>query len=115
MMVGCPRKHMPYTSIFLLCVAVTTFQLTSQAEASGSALRIRTLHGHGSSIMCLSFAPDGKTLASASRDNTVRFWDVSTGKCVRALKHHTDQVFGVCYSPDGNLLATASADKRVCL
>ena len=87
----------------------------SDVHGQHDVLKLRVLQGHKGSIMCLSFAPDGKTLASSSRDDMVRFWDVSTGKFIRELVHHTDDVYGVCYSPDGRLLATASADKLVCL
>jgi len=98
-----------------LCVAVLSLNFIAHLEAAESSLNMRTLKGHEGSVMCLSFTPDGKTLASSSRDDTVRFWDVATGKFLRHLVHHTDDVYGVCYSPDGRLLATASSDKRVCL
>ena len=37
------------------------------------------------SVNAVSFSPDGKTLASGSEDNTVRVWDLATGKELQRL------------------------------
>jgi len=52
-----------------------------QAPASSSARS----PGHQGGIGAVAFAPDGKTLVSASFDNTLRLWDTATGKEVRVL------------------------------
>jgi WD40 repeat protein len=61
----------------------------------------------------VSYSPDGKTLASASADKTVKLWDVTTGKNIGTIKGFQDKVYSVNYSPDGRTLATASLDKTV--
>ena len=72
-----------------------------------------TLGGHANSVNGVSFSPDGKMLASASDDHTVKLWDTSTGKEIQTLTGHTEWVWGVSFSPDGKMLASASADKTV--
>jgi WD40 repeat protein len=75
--------------------------------------QIKTLIGHTSEVWGISFSPDGKMLASASVDNTVKLWDTSTGKEIKTLIGHTNEVWGISFSPDGKMLASASKDKTV--
>lgn len=51
----------------------------------GLTLR-HVLRGHTDSISRIAWSPDGKYLASPSRDKTIRIWDVSMGECVRFWK-----------------------------
>ncbi len=61
----------------------------------------------------VTFAPDGKTLATGSNDYTVRLWDVESGTLKTSLKGHTGQVSSVVFSPDGKTIASASWDSTV--
>ncbi len=71
------------------------------------------LGGHAKSVWGITFSPDRKLLASASADNTVKLWNITTGKVIKTLKGHTNEVYSVIFSPDGKLLASASGDKTV--
>ena len=63
--------------------------------------------------MSVSFSPDGKRLASASNDQTVKVWDAATGQESLTLKGHTGAVVSVAFSPDGQRLASASFDQTI--
>src|SRR5205823_155659 len=66
-----------------------------------------TLQGHSKAVLSVAFSPDGKTLASASADHTIKLWDVASAK-VRATLQHTRQVLCVAFSPDGKTLASGA-------
>ena len=72
-----------------------------------------TLRGHTAGVLSVGFSPDGKRLASASVDQTVKVWDATTGQETLALKGHTMLVRSVAFSPDGKRLASASWDQTV--
>ncbi len=74
---------------------------------------INRLEGHGERVISVVFSPDGKTLASASWDKTIKLWHRDTGKLISTLEGHVDWVNSVVFSPDGKTLASASDDKTI--
>ena len=86
--------------------------------AADSALRralvlmprpLRSL-AHDDAVLMLAFSPDGRMMATTSRDWTAVLWDTASGRKSITLKHR-DTVSDIAFSPDGRLVATASSDK----
>src|SRR5438128_1557550 len=92
-----------------------TFTLTILIPALllGGDAAPRKLKGHQGSVLGVAFSPDGKILASCSRDKTIKLWDPATGELQRTLTEHTADVYDVTFSPKGNLLASAGRDKTI--
>lgn len=67
------------------------------------------LTGHTWEASAVAFSPDGKTLASAHRDDPLRLWDVHTGQLRVMLTGYVNDVNAIVFSPDGKTLAVANS------
>lgn len=68
---------------------------------------------HGTYVHSVALSSDGKYLATASNDYTVRLWDVKSGKELHSLAVPKEYVNAVAFSPDSKTLAAASAEKII--
>ena len=65
---------------------------------------------HIRAIETLAFTADGRTLVSASRDTTIRLWDVDTGNSRLMTDGHTEAIYGLSFLKDGKTLVNGSSD-----
>ena len=87
-------------------------QLWRQSNGTTQPLAI-VFKGHTSTVTAVEFSPNGKLLASASADRTIKLWNIADGSQIRTLTGHRDRVTTLSFRNDGKLLASGSADKTI--
>ena len=71
------------------------------------------LAGHSAFVAGLVFSANGETLYSASADQTIRIWDVSSREALAVYRGHTDEAWDIDLSPDGKVLVTGGKDYSI--
>jgi WD40 repeat protein len=60
------------------------------------------------SIACRFFSPDGRALATASDDQTVKLWNAASGQCKSTLVGHSDRVVAAIFTSDGRRIVSGA-------
>src|SRR5712691_7373658 len=89
------------------------FILRKILEAHPDRLDSKFLMAPSDTILCMSWSPDGKRLASGCIDQTIQLWDTQTGELLRILEGHSNIIWSVMWSPDGRMLASGSEDETI--
>jgi len=82
-------------------------------STSNTGVLLRKFEGHTEPVYALALSPDGKTLATGSRDASIRIWEANTGKLLRTFQGHTADVNALSFSPDGKTLASGGKDQNI--
>ncbi|CAN6869059.1 unnamed protein product [Brassica oleracea] len=121
---GCSSMYIPQTAGPLqLTQLVNKFRNNNNK----AVFRIRpvnrcsqTIAGHAEAVLCVSFSPDGKQLASGSGDTTVRLWDLNTETPLFTSSPSSfrcliiNWVLSIAWSPDGKHLVSGSKSGELC-
>ena len=70
------------------------------------------LEGHAAAVCSVRFSSDGKFLLSGGNDNTVRLWDVETGKLLKTVRGHAGWVRSCVFSSDSQQVLSGSHDHQ---
>jgi len=90
-------------------------QVGIRQSGCGGGQRSTDSHAAGDQgiVTSIAWSPDGKTLASAGYDYTIRLWQPASGQPIRTLEGDHGIVTSVAWSPDGKTLASGSNDKTI--
>ncbi|MBL6712675.1 MAG: hypothetical protein ISQ07_04735 [Pirellulales bacterium] len=89
--------------------------LRGQAELRDAATGavVQVFAGHRDLLYDAELSPDGRLLATAGYDRTIRFWNAADATLIREIDVHNAAVFDLAWHPAGGVLASASADETV--
>ena len=74
---------------------------------------VKRLKGHSHFVSDLKFSSDGQFCISSSWDNSLRLWDIATGKTIQNFLGHQKDVLSVCFSKDERQILSGSRDGTV--
>jgi WD40 repeat protein len=97
----------------IACTLLTAIVAAARAEDRyDESWRRFQVKEYTNAVTAVAISPDGKTLATAGKDKSIRFFDLMTGKRTNVI-HHESEIWSVGYSGDGKFFAASDGDKTV--
>ncbi len=87
--------------------------MASDLPQSNSQGRVRVKHGHQERVFAVSWAPNGRCVASGGFGGEIRVWDVSTGEEVACLAGHKPSVRTLSWAADSRRVASGGEDGKL--
>ena len=103
----------PDGKTFVVAGGVTGLSGVAELREVASGSLIRSFGGHRDVLYDAEFSPDGKLLATAGYDRSLKLWNVADGTLLRSIDVHNGAIFDVAWHPSGKLLGSASADETI--
>jgi WD40 repeat protein len=124
-----PDFAQPMTSfsahqVFLLNVAVSRTDVIATASHDqtaklwtirGVASCRQTLTGHSDYVLTVSFSPNDPVVFTGSKDETIKCWNVATGRDLVTLRGHGNTLFQIDHHPTSRTIVSCSGEGLVCM
>lgn len=110
------QSHLAAFALLLSGVIYSPAAIAADSDALPARAKVRigtTRLRHGDTVNAIGFAPDGRTLATASRDSTISVWNLASGDERMRCQGHRGAVLAVVFTPDGKQLVSGGADGTI--
>ncbi|KAL6856848.1 hypothetical protein ACP4OV_018230 [Aristida adscensionis] len=86
-----------------------------EVDEDGELLLKHTLNGHEKPVMMVSWSPDDRQLLTCGMEETIRRWDVESGKCLHVYEKSGVGLISCAWFPDGKQILSGLTDQNFCI